>query len=797
MVSLPELDSYSEKERVVFFQYSATLEHYFNLSRKPAKEFNDQIRAQKHDRWLQCAFAALSQKASTQEICQFWTEQTEEILKKVWKHCDLDKYVVSFLAFGKLGSRELNLSSDIDIVFVRGENEENLKLLKQIKKFIQILSENNTMGFCYRVDTSLRPGGDSSPLLPSQRQFFNYFDEYTEAWNRVSFVRMRPLMGPGQLNEEIRLYCQGLAFPRYLDFSVVEDIKNLRSKIQYQWKQGLKPLDIKFHPGGIRDIELYIQALQVIYGGKHPGLQNSSITLAMGELRKQAILDERQFGFFSKFYWQLRTFENWIHIDGDKHTYTMIPDQFFKKAPSIMDEKELLDSLVKSNGFINHFFVEGENHGDFDFDFKNLNEFSQKAVEEILKIQSQPLKKRKLENRKKRILNRFLEASHRIAIDGDLAIQSFRDFILAIRSRSSIFYLLDRHEELVENLAWLFSISPYIGQILCRRPGLVDSFALGHVEIHKGDNMETLIDDFIDYKLLGHLVSIIYFLKNDEIDTFTRQLSGHADVIASGFLKHLKNQFGEDLDILCMGKWSGFELGVHSDLDFVFLTDNIPNRGQVKIARRFINLITSMTKAGRLYNVDLRLKPNESAGPLLVSKQQLMDFLGASAQAWQKQAYLRSRILGQKRYYFQDRMERLALVDNDKKELEEIQRKLFSQTDFRFIDTKYSPGGLLHSEFTAQKLVLIQNTNPRGPDTCSLIESLELESEQMDSWVRHYQWLRKFEQILQICNHSPSTKVLKKKPNLWRVGRILKSEVSLKILEEALEKHSRFLKNLS
>ncbi len=799
MVSLPGLDSYDGSLRESFFQYSPVLKHYFNLSKRQVKDFKDELHVWKHHHWLQCAFAVLSQKVPAQKICEFWTEQTDLLLKKTWQHCQLQDYAISLLAFGKLGSKELNLSSDIDIVFVHKEKEKqgNQDFHKKIKNFIQILSDNNNMGFCYRIDTSLRPGGHLSPLVSSEKQFFNYFDEYTEAWNRLGFIRMRPLTGPDDLNRELDSYCRGLAFPRYLDFSVVEDIKGLRSRIQYQWGKKHQPLDIKFHPGGIRDIELYVQSLQVIYGGRHWELQSPSMTTAMKELENRRIIDVKTFDFLSGFYWQLRNIENLIHIDGDRHTY-ILSHEFFEKIPLPVKRDELLECLNQSHELIDQFFTV-KPCGDLKLnpDLSNLNHQSKKAVDQILRIQSQPLRKRNLENKKKKVLNRFLEDSCRIAIDENMAIQSFKDFILAIRSKSSIFYLLDRNDELVENLAWLFSISPYIGQTLCCRPGLIDSFALGHVEIHKTGNIESLIEDFIDYKWLGHLVAIIYFLKKNDVEYLTGQLSEQADTIASGFLEYLKNKFGEDMDILCMGKWSGFELGIHSDLDFIFLTDNKPNQIQMKMAKRFIHFISSMTNVGKLYNVDLRLKPNESDHRLLLSKKQLTDFIGNSAQSWQKQAYLRSRLLGQKDHYFKDRMDLLRLYGKDMKELDEIQGKLFIQNTDQSIDIKYAPGGLIHCELTAQKLVLLQNSSPESPNTLSLVKSLELKPGECDQWIRHYQWLRRFKQTLQICNHSPSTKVLQKNPNLWKAGQILKIDNPMKALNEALKKQSGFLKSLT
>ena len=417
MVSLPELNGYTQSQRDFFFQYSPVLKHYFNLVGQTPEDFESGLHREKHHQWLKCAFAVLDQKTPTQKICEFWTEQTEILLKKTWEYCGLHFHKVSLLAFGKLGSRELNLSSDIDIVFVHKEKEDNGEIQEKVKKFIQILTKNSNLGFCYRVDMGLRPGGNLSPLVSSEKQFFNYFDEYTEAWNRLGFIRMRPLMGPDDLNRELKTYCRGLAFPRYLDFSVVEDIKGLRSRIQYQWEKKLQKLDIKFYPGGIRDIELYIQSLQVIYGGREWELQCPSITTAMEELKKANILKGEEFEFFQGFYWHLRGIENLIQIDGDRHTYILC-SEFFDKSPLSVSREKLIDSLIKSHGLIDRFFISNPHHDSkLGFDLEILNRQSQKAVDQILNIQSQPLKKRNLEDKKKRVLNRFLEASHSIAID--------------------------------------------------------------------------------------------------------------------------------------------------------------------------------------------------------------------------------------------------------------------------------------------------------------------------------------------------------------------------------------------
>ncbi len=798
MVTLPEIESYSTDTKESLSKYSPIFSHYLNHLKRDSSCFEDQLRKNKHKHWLKCALATFSDKVSPEEVCLYWSQETEKLLKSAWQHVQLPEDDVCLLLYGKLGSFELNLSSDVDVVFVKSNQTNQPDIQTKVKKFIQLLSSNTPFGFAYRVDLNLRPGGDNSPLVPNKNHFFNFYDEFLEAWHRLSFIRVRPLFIGSELAEDLTSYCKKRCFPKRMDFSVLEEIKSVRSKIAFQWRRSQEPFDIKLHPGGIRDIELYIHSLQVIYGGRNPSLRAAKISQAMRSLAKMGALKQDEMDFLLNFYWRLRKIENLIHIKEDQHTYLLQKNFFQELAQFQITEEEVQRGFEKAEQIIGGFFVRQEPQTtDPQVPSAELSQGSRKAIAEIRGLKSASIKKQGIEKLKEDILNTYVNKAKEIAIDEELAIQIFRDFIFSIKSKTSIFYLLHRHKELLENLAWLFSISPYVGQILTRRPELIDSFALGQVVIDDKEDIEALWESLVDYKLLGQLMGIIELFKNPHSDKYFQHLSEQADLIVRSLIEFQCRELkAEPLDVLTMGKWSGKELGVRSDLDFVFLSNNDPTAAQIKVARRMITLLTTRSNAGRLYDIDLRLKPNENAGPLILHRPAFIEFIKNQAEPWQKQAYLRSRLCGQSEFFLKDHFDFLRLNSSQIDELDSIHQKLLTPSTAIAIDIKKAPGGLLQTEFTVQKKILSADGVPHQTTTTSLIDLLDTDNEIKERLKKNYRFLRRLEQIFQITNDSSSTKVGAKSNNLGRVSKMLGVENVFARLQAVVSEQQQLFKEL-
>ena len=345
MVALPELDQLESPQLQNFLSIRPIFARYYQIYQKEGESEAEKLRSLKHKYWLQCGYSSIHKLHSCQEIVHYWSQCADQLLKRAWKFCQLDTEPVSLLAFGKLGSQELNLSSDIDIVFVRDDLSDLQEIQPKIRKFIKLLNENTAFGFVFRVDVSLRPGGEHSPLAPTESHFLNFYNEYCEAWHRLSFIRLRPLCGPPKLNQSIMDFCQNVAYPRRLDFSIINEIKSIRKKINAQWKIKSESFDIKLAPGGIRDIEMYLQSLQVIYGGRNPQIQAANISTAMLKLSQISAITSQDYFFIQKLYWQLRSIENLIHLYEDQHSYLLKPEILpsFRNEDLRIDLEEKID----------------------------------------------------------------------------------------------------------------------------------------------------------------------------------------------------------------------------------------------------------------------------------------------------------------------------------------------------------------------------------------------------------------------------------------------------------------------
>jgi glutamate-ammonia-ligase adenylyltransferase len=148
-------------------------------------------------------------------------------------------------------------------------------------------------------------------------------------------------------------------------------------------------------------------------------------------------------------------------------------------------------------------------------------------------------------------------------------------------------------------------------------------------------------------KLLTELWAANQFLNEKSPDGLFTRVTQTADEIALQLLSQLKHDFPDSLlKIVALGKWGGEELGLRSDLDFIFVTPGAPKESDFKVARRFISRLTDPLKGGNLYEVDLRLRPSGQSGTLLVAEDSLATYWKESAQAWERQAYSRARPLG-------------------------------------------------------------------------------------------------------------------------------------------------------
>lgn len=759
MVALPGLDAYTPDQREKARRRSPALAHYERLLTLPGI---DPLHALRHRSWIECVLATYSKTASTMDICAYWSARADEILNIAWRDAGLEKLDAVLFALGKHGSLELNLSSDIDLLLV-ADGPQALEVEKLLRKFQQRLQQPGEFGFCFRLDFDLRPGGKMGPLITTPAQFQDYYWSQGETWERLALVRLRTVVGSKNLSQQIRDLARRFSYRKFLDFTLLEDLKALRAQVhQKGFQRRENEIHIKLEVGGIRDIELFVHSLLILNGGKLPELQTRSTDVALTLLADRKLLRGEEAETLKRQYWLFRHLENSAQSLEDRQTHSLT-DQNLKTLElgtraDVERDMKIVDGIVSTLlGKVDltemHLPQSPENQRAW---LGSLG-FSDSAVEQawtqLINSTALSYKNDRDERARQEFLYVFVtELAQHKALDRDLGLRLLVDFVRAMRAKATFFSMLLRSPRLIQDLSRLFCLSPYLSAILTSRPELLDHFILQVDEAWAAD-MEPLLQQMGERKLLTELWSANQFLNDRDLTGLFSRVTATADEIAQQLLSQLRHEFPDSLvKIVALGKWGGEELGLRSDLDFIFVTPHAPKEADFKVARRFISRLTDPLKGGSLYDVDLRLRPSGQSGPLLVAAERLQEYWRGEAAAWERQAYLRARPLG----FEIDKKELFArgISAEELNELARIRGKLLQPAGESEIDIKYAPGGLIDIEFTAQTAILNAKVKTQATATPDMLAQLKRSRPEWDQAAPElgviYKELRMFEQMMQL-----------------------------------------------
>jgi glutamate-ammonia-ligase adenylyltransferase len=243
------------------------------------------------------------------------------------------------LGMGKLGGRELNFSSDIDLILTyprQGQtdgaraisNEEFFRRLGQ--RLSKILAEPTADGFVFRVDLRLRPFGDSGPLAMSFAAFEDYYQNHGRDWERYAMIKARVIAGDREAGERLLTGLRPFVYRRYLDYGAFESLRGMKALIAQEVERKGMRRNIKLGPGGIREIEFIGQAFQLIYGGREPALRERGILPVLDHLAASGRLPEPAVASLKRAYDFLRRVENRLQAWDDQQTHNLPEDELAK-----------------------------------------------------------------------------------------------------------------------------------------------------------------------------------------------------------------------------------------------------------------------------------------------------------------------------------------------------------------------------------------------------------------------------------------------------------------------------------
>ena len=608
------------------------------------------------------------------------------------------------VGMGKLGGGELNVSSDIDLIFAYPEegetagprktsNHEYFALLG--KKLIGALNEATPDGFVFRVDMRLRPYGDSGPLVGSFSMLENYYLTQGRAWERYAWIKGRPLTG--SLYQELADILRPFVFRKYLDFGAFASMRGLHTQIRQEINRRDMQDNIKLGPGGIREIEFITQVFQLIRGGKETDLQTRSTLVALDLIEHRKLLPAQAAAELRDAYFFLRNLEHRLQYMEDAQTQTLpVNDadrQIIATAMGYAGWPEFLHALDSHRSKVERHFEQvfaapQSAQGSHPLAALWQGTPDEKDAVSLLAEQgyrhpveaSQRLRRiregsryNQLPTESRARFDALLPPLIQVACNfsnPDETLERILHLVENISRRGTYLALLLEYPQTLNQVAKLCSASPWVSDYLTQHPVLLDEL-LDTRELYARYDREELRNEL---KGLLHAaesdterqMDIMRHFKQAQtfrlvaqdlagalpLETLSDQLSDLADMILEETLRlawaglRVKHRDTPSFAIVAYGKLGGKELGYASDLDIIFLYDDTaPEAPEVyaRLAQRINTWISSMTPAGILYETDLRLRPNGASGLLVSSIEAFEGYQKKQAWVWEHQALTRAR----------------------------------------------------------------------------------------------------------------------------------------------------------
>jgi len=734
------------------------------------------------------------------------------------------------IAMGKLGAHELNLSSDIDLIFSYRDEGKTINGQKSVdnadyfsrlgKKVIASLNNTTEDGFVFRVDMRLRPFGDGGALVSSFNALENYYQIHGREWERYAMIKARVVAGTKENTEELMQLLRPFIYRRYMDYGAYESMRDLKAMITQQVKRKGMQGNVKLGAGGIREVEFIAQVFQLIRGGRDQRYQQPELRVVLQLLKQEKRLPEYVVDELSEAYGFLRNTEHRIQAFRDQQTH-QLPEQELEQerlaySMGYSDWNEFSELLSKHREKVHTYFgqvfeapqTESEQGNDVlkqiwqqqlseEMLAQAIQSLGYNEPESILKILADLRNSKAFQTRTTHGQNRLNQLMPMVigavvqVDNADTTLQRIIEILEQVAKRSVYMSLLIENPLALSQLVKLCAQSPWVSRYISRHPLLLDDLldprSLYMSETKESlneecqniireitnDDEEFIADTIRHFKQSNILRVAAADLANVvELVRISDYLSWIAEVVLEITLEqawqYMLKRHGspqcvvnektcqKGFAIIGYGKLGGYELGYGSDLDMVFLhgakDDNamtvVPEGAEqpestrliansvffTRLGQRLIHLLTTRTAAGRLYEVDMRLRPDGASGMLVSSLKAYEKYQQEKAWVWEHQALVRARavagdplIVEQFNIIRKNTLMQKRNIDDLRSEVIQMREKmrtaLSKQTEELF-DVKHSQGGIVDIEFMVQFAVLAWANE--YPQLCDFTDNIRL-----------------------------------------------------------------------
>jgi [glutamine synthetase] adenylyltransferase / [glutamine synthetase]-adenylyl-L-tyrosine phosphorylase len=695
------------------------------------------------------------------------------------------------LALGKHGARELNYSSDVDLIVLFDPRSSTLPegvepgplFVRITKSLARLLQERTHDGYALRVDLRLRPDPGATPVALAIPSAYSYYETLGQNWERAAMIKARPVAGDKEIGARFLHELAPFIWRKYFDYAAIADIHAMKRQIHAVrgHEQVTVPgHDIKLGRGGIREIEFFVQTQQLIFGGRRPRMRGARTLDMLAELHADGWVSAQAAEELSEAYLFLRRIEHRLQMIADEQTQRLPFDpidltrfakfcgyrslsafeaettahlrrvethyaRLFEHAPGldasagslvftgVADDPETLTTLRRL-GFRSPEQAAETIRG---WHFGRRAAVRSARAREVLTELTPPL------------LDAFSSSG-----DPDAALAALDAALGRMTAAVELFSILRSNAQLRELFGDILGSAPRLANVVATRPHVLDGaidpargalIAEGLDEgalarrleafVASAATIEAVLDRARDFAAEEMFLIGIRLLSGVlDPDRAGRAYSALAQSVASVLLAQVEASFaleygrlpGGRVAVLAMGKFGSREMTAASDLDLIVIYDFAPERDSdgprplggaqyyARLTQRLLAALTAPTKAGRLYEVDLRLRPSGRKGPVATQFAGFVQYQRDEAETWEHMALTRARVVAGDPSLAKEidaaiaatlciRRDRATLAKDVRN-----MRALIAQEkgDKDPWDLKLVSGGLLDIEFVAQYLVL-------------------------------------------------------------------------------------------
>ncbi len=569
------------------------------------------------------------------------------------------------IGLGKLGGEELNFSSDIDLLFVyERDGEINLPLerihtlhelyARMGEMIVRSLTERTSEGHLYRVDMRLRPDGSSGPIAMSRQAYRNYYEARGELWERQMLTKARVIAGNRAVGERWLDDIGPFVFPKTILRSPLAEIYEMKQKIEAKVEE---KENIKLGTGGIRDIEFIVQGLELLHGGSDEQLRQNNTLRAIETIVLAKKLTDDEAETLSKAYLFLRSVEHRLQLLHGLQTHSL-PESSDEKLQlsrrlGFKTTAEFENSLERHRKAVSAIFKSF-----FKSPVSDVTKAGDESVKEIHIHAAKVLEELGID-KEVGLRDLFIESLKRYGVPS-LALENFSTLVQPKTARILAEAMKNRH--VVDLLLLVCSRSSIMTQRLAREPLLLESL-LGQTDriLSHGFEWEFLrATDLYRFREYNEFKSALRFLLGkSDIHVLRKELTLLAEeIINFMFLSACEyvsqNIVLPSMSVVALGRLGSGGLIVGSDLDLIILYDD-SNRdagssqpdGSLAGAERVIKefLRKNEGEQGRVYEIDLRLRPEGKNAPLAVGMDYFRSYFVGRAALWERQMLTRARVL--------------------------------------------------------------------------------------------------------------------------------------------------------